>query len=285
MLEIKNLTKYYGNILGVKNLSLKINKGEVYGFIGPNGAGKSTTIRCVMHLLNKNTGSILIDNKEFLAHDINTTKRIGYLPSEINLYDDLTVEEIINYNNTFYEYDCLKKANKLLKRLDLDKKKKIEDLSLGNRKKLGIVLALMHNPELIIMDEASSGLDPLMQDEFFKILREEKKNGKTILYSTHNLSELKLICDRVGIIKNGEIIKEEIIEEMISNDMEIISIESSEIDKIKVDNIINKEKDMIKFMYHGDINKLLDKISKIKIKKILIEDPSIEEIFNHYYKG
>lgn len=282
MLRIEGLTKYYGKILGVENLDLEINEGEIFGFIGPNGAGKSTTIRSVLGLINKNEGSIFINNEEF---NVNMLEDIGYLPSEINLYDNYTVSQMIEYSDSFYKKDCKKKANKLLKKLDLDKKKKIDELSLGNLKKLGIVLALMHDPKLIIMDEATSGLDPLMQDVFYEILKEEKDEGKTIFFSSHNLNEVKKICDRIGIIKDGHLIKV-MDSNLVESSVIMVSITSSEVTKIikelKLD-IINND-NFIKFQYKDDINELLKIISKYKIDSLLIEEPELEEVFMHYYK-
>ena len=163
ILEIKNLTKYYGKILGVKDLSLTLNEGEIFGFIGPNGAGKSTTIRSIMNLINKTKGTVLLNGKEFTKDDVSLKESIGYLPSEINLYDDLSVKEMLNYHESFYKKDIHKRRKELVKRLKLDENKKIEELSLGNLKKLGIVLAFMHEPKLLILDEPTSGLDPIMQ--------------------------------------------------------------------------------------------------------------------------
>lgn len=213
-LEVKSLTKYYQDILGVENLNFSLESGEVFGFIGPNGAGKSTTIRTIMNLINKTEGTILINGKEIDKNDLELKEMIGYLPSEIHLYDDLTVGEMLDYHESFYRKNIHKKRVELVKRLKLDEKKKIEDLSLGNTKKLGIALALMHEPKLLILDEATSGLDPVMQQEFFKILKEEKEKGTTIFYSTHILSEVSKICDRVGIIKDGHLLKIESMEEL-----------------------------------------------------------------------
>lgn len=287
VLEIKNLTKYYGTTLAVKNLSLGLNEGEIFGFIGPNGAGKSTTIRSVLNLINKTEGHVFINGKEFTKDDIETKKIIGYLPSEINLYDDLTVKEILNYHESFYNKDISKNRTKLVKRLKLDESKKIEDLSLGNLKKLGIVLAFMHQPKILILDEPTSGLDPIMQQEFFEILQEEKQKGTTILYSTHILSEVSKICDRVGIIKEGKLLKIETINEMKNKNLTNITIESNDIDEIikelKLDNKL-KINNSIKFKNDMKIDSLIKKLSKYKIDRLLIEDVTLEDIFLHYYK-
>jgi len=212
ILEIKNLTKYYDKVLGVKDLSLSLEEGEIFGFIGPNGAGKSTTIRSIMNLINKTSGTILINGEELTKDNINLKQQIGYLPSEINLYEDLTVKEMLDYHESFYKKNIHKRRKELVKKLKLDESKKIEDLSLGNSKKLGIILSLMHSPKLLILDEPTSGLDPIMQETFSNLLKEEKEKGTTILYSTHILSEVSKICDRVGIIKEGNLLKIESIE-------------------------------------------------------------------------
>ena len=285
MIKINRLTKYYGKTLGVKNLSLEVHKGEIFGFIGPNGAGKSTTIRCIMNLINKTEGEIFIDSKESDKDDISLNKIIGYLPSEINLYEDYTVKEMIDYSASFYEEDLTNRINYLVKRLKLDKNKKIDELSYGTLKKLGIVLALMHNPKLLILDEATNGLDPLMQEEFYDILREEKEKGTTVFFSTHNLSEIKKVCDRVGIIKEGKLIKVSDVSSLSDHFASIVSIESDNISKLNIkDNIIEKKNNYIKFIYKGDINNLINKLSNININKLTIEEPSIEDIFKHYYK-
>lgn len=285
MLKINNLTKYYKDVLGVEELDLELKKGEIFGFIGPNGSGKSTTIRCVMNLISKTSGEIYFNDNLLTNKSIDYKNNIGYLPSEINLYDDLTVKQMIEYSNSFYEKDCLKRADYLIKKLDLDTRKKIDELSLGNSKKLGIVLALMHEPQLLILDEASSGLDPLMQETFYELLLEEKAKGTTIFFSSHVLSEIKKVCDRVGIIKNGRLIKIEDIKEMSKNNFQIITVVSNEIDKISKDILfISKTEDTIKFIYKEDANKLIKMLGKYNISKLTIEEPSIEEIFMHFYK-
>lgn len=285
MLELNNLTKYYNKNLAVDNLSLKVNKGEIFGFIGPNGAGKSTTINSIMRLVNKTTGKIIIDNEVITNKSYKYKENIGYLPSEIYLYDDLKVKDVFKYANSFYKKDCTKKINELVTRLNIDTNKHIEDLSLGNLKKVGIVLALMHNPKILILDEATSGLDPLIQEEFYKILLEEKSKGKTIFFSSHNLTEVKRICDRVGIIKESKLIKVENIKDIINNYLNIITITSKDINKFKDKfNIINEVDNTIKFTYNEDVNKLINLLNKYKINKLLIEEASLEEVFKHYYE-
>ena len=271
MLEINNLTKCYGDVVGVSDLTLKLNDGEIFGFIGPNGAGKSTTIKCIMGIINKTKGEIKTLNKE----------NIGYLPSEIHLYDDLTVKQILDYNEIFYKKDIKKKRKYLISKLKLDENKKIEELSLGNLKKLGIVLALVHSPKLIILDEPTSGLDPIMQEVFYQLLKEEKEKGNTVFYSTHILSEIKKVCDRVGIIKDGKLIKISNLEDM-SNHNYLVTLKTE--DKIDLDIDYKKENNEYKFIYNEDINKLIKLLSKYNILKLEIKEPSIEDVFLNFYR-
>ena len=287
ILEIKNLTKYYGKVLGVENLTLSLKKGECFGFIGPNGAGKSTTIRSIMNLINKDNGKVYIDGEEFNKDNVNLKKKIGYLPSEVYLYDDLTVKQMLDYHETFYEKNTHNRRKQLVELFKLDEQKKIEDLSLGNLKKLGIVLAFMHEPSVLILDEPTSGLDPIMQHVFYELLEEEKKKGTTIFYSTHILSEISKICDRVGIIKDGHLLKVETIKELHDKNLIFVTIVSKNVKKIvkdlKIDTIIDNE-DTIKFKSNIEINSLIKKLSNYTIDKLLIEEGTLEEMFLHYYK-
>lgn len=287
VLEIRNLTKYYGNIKAVEDLSLSLKEGEIFGFIGPNGAGKSTTIRSIMNLINKTKGKVLINGKVFNKDDIAIKENIGYLPSEICLYDDLLVKDMLDYHETFYKKDIHHRREELVKILCLDETKKVEDLSLGNIKKLGIVLALMHSPKILILDEPTSGLDPIMQNVFYNLLREEKKKGTTIFYSTHILSEVAKICDRVGIIKEGKLITIENVKEISQKCLSFVKIKSKDVDEIIKElnvKVENESENTIKFSNNIEHDKLIKILSKFTIDKLLIEEASIEDIFLHYYK-
>ncbi len=287
ILEIKNLTKYYGKTLAVKDLSLELKQGEIFGFIGPNGAGKSTTIRSIMNLVNKTKGEVYFLGETLTKDNLKLKEQIGYLPSEVVLYEDLTIKEMLDYHESFYKKDLNKRRKELVKKLKLEESKKIEDLSLGNQKKLGIVIALMHEPKLLILDEPTSGLDPIMQQVFYELLQEEKEKGTTIFYSTHILSEISKICDRVGIIKEGKLLKVETIKELQNKNLNIVTIKSNEIDEIikilkldveKIDEIT------IKFKNTLSSDKLIKLLSNYKIENLLIEEPTLEDIFLHYYK-
>ena len=287
IIELKHLKKYYGTCLGIEDVSLKINKGEIYGFIGPNGAGKSTTIRTILGLINKTSGNIFIKGKEYNSNDLDIKKIIGYLPSEINLYDDMTVKQIFDYHESFYEKDLSKRRKQLVKLLKIDEDKLIEDLSLGNLKKVGIVLALMHEPEILILDEPTSGLDPIMQNVFHDILLKEKEKGTTILYSSHVLNEVSSICDKVCFIKNGVIIKEDLTKNIKKDNYTYLTISSKDIDKIKKDlklKIAKENDNEIIFINNLDANKLVSKLAKYKIDHLLIEEIPLEDLFMNYYK-
>ncbi len=287
ILEIKNLTKYYGKTLAVKDLTLELKEGEIFGFIGPNGAGKSTTIRSVMNLINKTKGEVYFLGETLSKDNLKLKEQIGYLPSEVFLYEELTVKEMLDYHESFYKKDLSKKRKELVKKLKLDESKKIEDLSLGNQKKLGIVLAFMHEPKLLILDEPTSGLDPIMQQVFYDLLIEEKEKGTTIFYSTHILSEISKICDRVGIIKEGKLLKVESIKELQSKNLNIVTIKSNDIEdiikKIKID-VEKLDENTIKFKNTLSSDELIKLLSNYKIEKLLIEEPTLEDIFLHYYK-
>lgn len=287
IIEIKNLTKYYGKIRGVIDLSLDLVKGEIFGFIGPNGAGKSTTIRSILNLVNKTSGEVLFNGRPLEKNDILSKRLIGYLPSEVHVYEDLTVKQMLDFHEQIFKEDLSIRRKELVERLQLDETKKVEELSFGNLKKVGIVLALMHNPEFVILDEPTSGLDPIIQKEFFNILLEEKQKGTTIFYSTHVLSEVSKICDRVGIIKNGQLLKVEPVKELIDKNLSYITITSKDSNKIITDlgiDTISSSDNTIVFKNTDNANDLLKKLVKYDIENIYIEQASIEDIFLHYYE-
>ena len=282
VIELKHLKKYYGFYKGIDDVSFKINKGEIYGFIGPNGSGKSTTIRTIMGLINKTSGEILINGKKDIDKSI-----IGYLPSEINLYDDMTIKQIFDFHELYFNKNLKKRRRELVKLLKIDESKKIEDLSLGNLKKVGIVLSLMHEPSILILDEPTSGLDPIMQNIFHDILLKEKEKGTTILYSSHILSEVSNLCDKVGFIKDGKIIKEDLIDNIKKESYTYLKIQSKDINKIKkeLDLKIYKENDNeIIFINNYEPNILINKLSKYNIDYLLIEEIPLEDLFINYYK-
>jgi len=288
-IEINNLTKTYGNSRGITDISFNIEEGEIFGFIGPNGAGKSTTIRTLLSLIYPTSGSAKIFGKDCVQFAPEIKKVIGYLPSEVFYYDNMKVMDLLKYSASFYKKDCSKRIKELAEVMDLDLTKKIDDLSLGNKKKVGIVQGLLHEPKLIILDEPTSGLDPLMQQRFFDLLEEENKKGATILFSSHILSEVQRLCDRVAIIKEGKIVTVEKISTLQENNYKRFKIDSQNgvdpnfFNMPGVNNIESKGK-TISFIFKGNINKVLKKIAEIEIENLWIEEPDLEEIFLHYYE-
>jgi ABC-2 type transport system ATP-binding protein len=288
IIEINNLTKYYGKARGIIDVTFSVDEGEIFGFIGPNGAGKSTTIRTLLSLIYPTSGEAKIFGKDIIKYSAEIKKDIGYLPSEVFYYDYMRVLDLLNYSASFYKKDCKKRIVELSEILDLDLKRKIDDLSYGNRKKVAIVQGLLHNPKLIILDEPTGGLDPLIQQKFYDILREENKKGCTILFSSHILSEVQKLCKRVAIIKDGRIIKLENISDLTSNIYKKVKIEIlNPVDKnyFKVDGVNNLkiEGNTTSFIFKGNVNPILNKIAQINISDIAIEDPTLEEIFMHFY--
>jgi len=295
VIEIKNLTKSYGRARGITDVSFNVEQGEIFGFIGPNGAGKSTTIRTLLALIYPTSGSATIFGKDCIEFGPEIRKKIGYLPSEIFYYDNMKVIDLLKYSASFYKKDCSKRITELAEIMDLDLNKKIDDLSFGNKKKVGIVQGLLHSPKLIILDEPTSGLDPLMQQKFFELLEEENKKGVTILLSSHILSEVQRLCNRVAIIKEGKIIKLDKISTLQENNHKKFKIEMKSKVDVKAelkDNYFNFsgvtnldiKGNIINFLFSGDINFIMKKISEIEIANLWIEEPDLEEIFMHYYE-
>ncbi|MCR5624495.1 MAG: ABC transporter ATP-binding protein [Lachnospiraceae bacterium] len=206
IIEVQNLTKNYGKSRGINNLNLQIAEGDFFGFIGPNGAGKSTTIRTLLGLVAPSGGQAKIMGYDIVRENRKILEQTGYLPSEINFYSGMKVSDVIKYSANLRKAKCSDKAGMLCDRLGLDTSKKVDELSLGNRKKVGIVCAVQHSPKLLILDEPTSGLDPLMQHEFFNILKEENKAGATVFFSSHVLSEVQNYCRTAAFIKDGKII-------------------------------------------------------------------------------
>lgn len=287
VIEIKNLTKSYGKARGINNINLSVEQGEIFGFIGPNGAGKSTTIRTLLGLIYPSEGSATIFGKSCVEHP-EVRKEVGYLPSEVFYYDNMRVMDLLKYSASFYKKDCTGRIQELARVMDLDLKKKIEDLSFGNKKKVGIVQGLLHEPKLIILDEPTSGLDPLMQQKFFELIAEENRKGSTVFFSSHILSEVQKMCSRVAFIKDGKIIKLEKMSTLQENSYKKISIETKEIIPKEVFDIKGVSKletkgNNVTFIFKGNINLIMRKMADVCLRNISIEEPDLEEIFMHYY--
>ena len=290
IIETENLSKYYGKNRGIDGLNLSIEKGEIFGFIGPNGAGKSTTIRTLLGFLKPTSGKCrLFGNDLDELHLVEMKKKTGYLPSEVEFYENMTVKSMLGYFSKYYGKDCKKRVEELVNLFELDLNKNIRELSYGNRKKAAIVQCLMHGPELLILDEPTGGLDPLMQKVFFDILKNENKNGTTIFFSSHILSEVQKLCDRVGIIKDGKILEIEEIEKVRKNNYKKIRLEfrnSKQGSEFMIEGVSDMKKDgnTFSFFYNGDLNELIKKIGENPVENFWMEEPDLEEIFMNYYR-
>ncbi len=289
IIEIQHFSKFYGKHRGIEDVSFTVERGEIYGFIGPNGAGKSTTIRTLLALIHPTSGSAAIFGMDCIKDAHKIARKVGYLPSEAFYYENMTVKELLKYSADLYQVDCGERINELKERLKLDDTRKISDLSFGNKKKVGIVAALLHSPELIILDEPTNGLDPLIKETFFEILKEENKKGATILYSSHVLSEVQRICSKVAIIKEGKIINVQDMSDLRKNGYKKIQMMLTEpISKeyFKEDNVADYQTkgNQVSFIYRGEAGRIIEKIYRLKVEDVFIEEPTLEEIFLHYYK-
>ena len=287
-IHIKNLTKSYGDHRGIEDVSFSVEEGEIFGFIGPNGAGKSTTIRTLLALIRPTSGSAEIFGRYCIRQAAEIAKDVGYLPGESAYYDNMTVRELVKYAADLYGVKNDDKIKELSRRLNLDLSRKIADLSLGNKKKAGILCALLHSPRLILLDEPTSGLDPLVQQEFFEILKEENKRGATIFFSSHVLSEVQKVCGRVAILKEGKIIGVQKISQLRANSHKKISVTAEEIPAgfFDLGGITNyhQEGNGASFLFMGNMGEILAKLSALKVHDLFIEEPALEEIFMHYYR-
>lgn len=289
VIETRNLTKYYGESRGVVDLNLNVEEGDIFGFIGPNGAGKSTTIRLLLGLIYKTSGDAYIFGKDVSKESSKILEDIGYMPSEAQFYSRMKVGEIIKLAANLHRKDCTAQAQQLCERLQLDSDKKIEELSLGNRKKVSIVCALQHNPRLVILDEPTSGLDPLMQKEFFDIITEHNRKGCTIFFSSHVLPEIQNHCKNAAIIREGKLIKTASVEELTSSRVKVITVKDTdnlhilEKEKTMITNV-EKTADGIRFLYKGDMKEFIHYMESEDFSDITITEPSLDEMFMHYYE-
>jgi ABC-2 type transport system ATP-binding protein len=292
IIDITDLTKSYGKARGIEHVSLEIGEGEIFGFIGPNGAGKSTTIRILMNMIFPTSGSARIMGLDVIRDTREIKSRVGYIPSDAGNYSSMDVHGFLSYCIRFYNVKGgEQKITELSQMFELDLKRKIADLSMGNRKKVSIVQSLLHSPKLLILDEPTTGLDPLMQSVFFELLRSENRQGMTIFLSSHVLGEVQMLCKRVAIIKEGKIIQVEDIETLRKKQLKKVSVEfdvnfrKEKFSIPGIEQLMPGHDNILSFMYSGDINDLITSLSGQKIINLMIEEPSLDEIFMHYYKS
>lgn len=288
MIETNHLTKFYGKARGIIDVSFNVEEGEIFGFIGPNGAGKSTTIRLFLSLIYPTGGNASIFGKDCIQYGPEIRQEIGYLPSEVFYYEGMKVIDLLKYSASFYRKDCTQRIHELSDLMELDLKRRIDDLSYGNKKKVGIVQGLLHQPKLIILDEPTAGLDPLMQQKFFNLIQQENERGATVFFSSHILGEVQRLCNRVAIIKEGSIIDVQDIKTLQKDNYKKIRITSAHLDEklfaIPGVSDLQRSDGALHFFYKGDINTITQLLSSGKISDLTVEDLTLEEIFMHYYE-
>lgn len=284
-IQITKLTKYYGKSRGIVELDLSVKKGEFFGFIGPNGAGKSTTIRTLLGLIAPTSGNAQIFGLDIVREKQAILQKVGYLPSEAAFYPGMKVKDVLKLSADLRKKDCNAEAKLLCERLQLDTTRKVEELSFGNRKKVAIVCALQHCPELLILDEPTGGLDPLMQKEFFDILQERNKQGTTIFLSSHVLSEIQRNCTRAAIIRDGRIIACDNVDALSKTSAKRITVHG-QVNLNKLDGVRDRIEsgDSVSFLFSGDINDLIRALSTCRVSDLSVTEPDLEDIFLHYYE-
>ena len=284
VIETKELTKFYGSSRGIVDVTLTVKEGDLFGFIGPNGAGKSTLIRTLLGLISPTSGSATVLGKDIVTDKTDILKDVGYLPSEAAFYGGMKVSELLEFSAKMRKTDCREEAKRLCDRLELEPSKKIAQLSLGNRKKVGIVCALQHKPRLYILDEPTSGLDPLMQKEFYTILRERNSDGATVFLSSHVLSEIGRYCKSAAVIREGRILVSDSVKQLGHTGVKRVTLRGvGAIPEIKNARDMKLENDTLNFLYSGKATELTRELSALDFEDVSICDPDLDEVFMHYY--
>lgn len=291
VLKIKNVTKAYDSKHGIFDINLSVKKGEVFGFLGPNGAGKSTTINTVLGLLRQDSGSISILGKDNFANLKEAHARIGYVSGDMETDPSLRGKQYLRFVAHLRGVkDIEGTVGPLVKRLRADTTTKIKHLSRGNKQKIGLIAALMHNPDLLILDEPTSGLDPLIQAEFNAIIREFRDQGKTTFISSHILSEVQAICDRIGFIRGGKLIDVSTLDEIMSRASRRVFVSfagqspAKKIEKLAGVSKIATNDGTLSFDFNGDINALVALLAAHRLKSLEFAEADLESLFMHYYQ-
>ena len=284
-IETKRLTKFYGRARGIEDLDLTVHEGEIFGFIGPNGAGKSTTIRTLLGLIKKSGGEASVFGMDIEKEKGKLLREVGYLPSEAAFYSGMKAREVLDFSAKLRGRDCREEAKRLSERLGLDMARKVSELSLGNRKKVGIVAAMQHKPRLYILDEPTSGLDPLIQREFFSLLEERRAEGATVFLSSHVLSEIGRYCDRAGILREGRLIREDSVDKLTGTGIKRVTLQGAsklpEIDGIRD---VKLTESGASFLYSGRADALIRALAALEFNDVTLTDPDVEDVFMHYYE-
>lgn len=291
VIQTDKLTKIYtGSMPALDSLTLSVAQGEIFGYLGPNGAGKTTTIRLLLDLIRPTNGRASIFGMDAQTQSVEIRRRIGFLPGELNLWDQLTAREIIAYMGKLRGGVDPAFLNQLAERLNFDMSKRMRAYSSGNKRKLGLILALMHKPALLILDEPSNGLDPLMQQVFNQLMLEAKANGQTVFLSSHVLSEVQAICDRVGILRHGKLEAVETVERLTRVDFRAVTLKFR--DPVSptllngvtgVTNVAARNANELSLQFQGDFDPLLKALNGAYVQDMRIEQPTLEDIFLTYY--
>lgn len=287
VIESNDLCKNYGESIGIKNINLQIEQGEIFGFIGPNGAGKSTFIRTLLGFLIPTSGSATLLGQSIHENLHDIREKIGYLPSEVNYYEEMSSRELLEYHAGFHSNVDLSKIDTLGSLFELELDRKIEELSFGNKKKCAIIQAVLHEPDLLILDEPTSGLDPLMKNRFFELLEEENKKGTSIFFSSHILAEIQRLCNRAAIIRKGEISAVEDIQSLLEKQMKkarLVFKEPTELDFIEGIQHPVWLNNKLTFDYVGPVTTLIQWMSELELVDAVLEEPDLETIFMNYYQ-
>ena len=284
VIETRGLTKYYGKARGIVDLDLTVREGDFFGFIGPNGAGKSTTIRTLLGLIHASSGSASVLGRDFVRDRQAILREVGYLPSETMFYAGMRVRDVLKLSADLRHADCGAEARQLCERLQLDPGLRMESLSLGNRKKVGVVCALQHRPRLYILDEPTSGLDPLMQREFFAILEERHRDGATVFLSSHVLSEIQRHCSRAAIIREGRLAACGDVAELSKTNAKRVTLHGkAALSGLPGVRDWKETPDGQSFLYSGDLRLLLKTLADAPLTDVSLAEPDLEEVFLHYY--
>lgn len=293
IIEASGLTKYYGDSPGIIDLDLKVNIGEVYGFLGPNGAGKSTTIRTLLNFLYPTSGTASVLGLDIVKDSLEIRRRTGYLPGDMAMYETMTAREYLIYFANLRKVDASAKMAELAERFELDLDRKIKDYSTGNRQKVGLVNAFMHEPELLVLDEPTAGLDPLMQQEFQELVLETQKEGKTVFLSSHILPEVERVADRVGIVREQRLIAVDTVEAFKSKAHRSVTLQfAGPVDPMPFDRLENvtsvqtrNEGSVLVLSVQGDMDQVVKEAANHQVVSVSTRSGELEEVFLSYYAG
>lgn len=289
IINTSKLTKFYGKQLGIEDVDLVVQRGEVFGYLGPNGAGKTTTIRTLLDFIRPTRGSATVFDLDIRQSSVEIHRRVGYLNGELALFNDMTGEELLKYLGNLRGGLDWKYVKELAARFECDLPRRIQGLSMGNKQKLGLLQAFMHKPELLILDEPTNGLDPLMQHQFYDLLSQTKKEGRTVFLSSHILPEVEKVCDRVGIIRQGRLVTVETIEALKSHSVRQLEIHfAGNVAKGKFSNIsgirdIVVQDNVLTCTVIGSLDALVKAAAQFEVVNIVSREPTLEEIFLTYY--